>query len=482
MGLTMKIRTLTAIVFCLLAYSTTPSAETRPSGYAFATAPTPAVTLPPTVVDSMVKAMGLEPDSEAGRVATRWFKHAFSDPDLREPLRSLLESKTTPTSDTSRFPLGMSFSADQRVHFIRSVLHFLSSLTSRQCATFSKGQGYTTKAISQLSPVQLDEMFGLIEWTLKTSVQSHTQHESYTTEQLLDADNAVEMHAEAAVAKQHSIEPALLQDPPALLASRHACGVVTTMLKTLLQTAEPTRSIATWDLLSSPWAGFIFQHLLRNPDQYIDQHFDVSALPPHLVEHLPAAGSRPLGYKRIVVDADWENRSTPSVNGRYQKTYWNLHDTGVVATASRGLDDVGNPTSGSFATEYGEFALTDQTIGSGYRVVPPSRFPSSDYPTLDGGGPIPQPNSKYREPVPQPSRERLREIRCETFEKYPASTIEKDLTGDAVDVSCQAIWDKGVKYESRDSYLYDYNISIRRFEIDSDGLSVLRIRNITVTR
>ena len=59
----------------------------------------------------------------------------------------------------------------------------------------------------------------------------------------------------------------------------------------------------------------------------------------------------------------------------------------------------------------------------------------------------------------------------------------RDLKGDAVDVSCQAVTGTGVtKYQVREAYLYDYSISVRLFEIDKDGLTMSRIRNVAVTQ
>jgi hypothetical protein len=115
--------------------------------------------------------------------------------------------------------------------------------------------------------------------------------------------------------------------------------------------------------------------------------------------------------------------------------------------------------------------------------LPPAVFPASDFAEVSESNFVPQPHRSFRLPVTQPSTDHVRNAECETYGKYPASTVAPNLTGDAVDVSCQAISNTGaMKYQVREAYLYDYSISVRLFEIDKYGLTVSRIRNVTVTQ
>ena len=53
---------------------------------------------------------------------------------------------------------------------------------------------------------------------------------------------------------------------------------------------------------------------------------------------------------------------------------------------------------------------------------------------------------------------------------------------EAVVTSLEAYTVAQRKAEKNDSYLYDYSISVRLFEIDKDGLTMSRIRNVAVTQ
>lgn len=137
---------------------------------------------------------------------------------------------------------------------------------------------------------------------------------------------------------------------------------------------------------------------------------------------------------------------------------------------------------GYLSTEYGYQSIRAQPISGSVRYPAPRLLAPDAYPILDNGGPIPEPNSVYLSPPLQRDSGAVQGSRCESFEKYPASQVFKDFTGDAVDVSCKSMSDKAVTYQNREAYLYDYGISVRLFEINEDGLSVSRIREVSITR
>jgi hypothetical protein len=89
----------------------------------------------------------------------------------------------------------------------------------------------------------------------------------------------------------------------------------------------------------------------------------------------------------------------------------------------------------------------------------------------------------FQMPATQPSTDDVSNYECETYGKYPASKLFRGLTGDAVDVSCRAVSRTDEpKYQVREAFLYDYNISVRLFEIDNYGLTMSRVHDVTIER
>lgn len=138
---------------------------------------------------------------------------------------------------------------------------------------------------------------------------------------------------------------------------------------------------------------------------------------------------------------------------------------------------------GRFVTEFGFVELREQEVGSTIRILPPEVFPALQSSMVNGDGFVVKPNASFIVPATQPSADHVRDYRCETYGKYPASRVFPALTGDAVDVSCQSSSDDGIaNSQVREAYLYDYNISVRLLDIDDDGLTVSRVRNVTIVR
>lgn len=468
---------------CLLLASQSAFAVDGSQLYPFSPTAPQAAAPADAMLDAQVRNFGFEPNSEAGKLAKNWLVQIMTDLDWR---RVIAPPSGQPGKDTSADSpvnrVGATLTAHERETLFRLFLGIVSDMHPQQCMQIL-GKAGPPAGVNVLSAKKLNELMNLLNTAVKRSARGDTPMESYSIAQALDAGSKVEMRTEAALRKNKEISASEMEDMPAIFAGKHACIAASATLRSLLEAPEPTRTVASWDMLSSPWHGTASQHVLQKAEQYAMSEFGLDSLPAQLVSRLPVSGSKPLGFRSAVVEGDWDNRLHPEFNKPYRKTYWNLGDTGAVATFLSRADTDKELVWGNFATEFGFAGLRDQEVGTGIRILPPAVFPPSDFAEVSDGNLVPQPNSSFRLPVTQPSTEHVRNAQCETYGKYPASMVAPNLTGDAVDVSCQAISNTGaIKYQVREAYLYDYSISVRLFEIDNDGLTVSRIRSVTMTR
>ncbi len=432
------------------------------------------------MLDAQVRQFGFEPDNEAGQVTKRWLIQIATDPAWRKVMASSSDKPGDNGSVMNR--LGAALSARERETLLRLLLRVMSGLRPEQCSKMHGGDGPPVGA-NVLSAKQLNALLTLLNTAVQRTAHTEGPTESYSIAQALNADSTVEMLSEAELRKNKEITASEMQDTPAIFEGKHACIAALATIRSILEAPEPTRTVATWDFLSSPWHGLASQHVLQTAEHYANSEFGLNRLPTQLASRLPAPGSRPVGFRSVVVEGEWENPSHPQFEGRYRKTYWNLHNSGAVATFLSRADADKEVVWGYFQTEFGFAGLRDQEVGTGVRILPPQVFPASQFSMASETHFVPEPNSSFRIPATQPSTEGVRDYRCESYGKYPASKVFRDLKGDAVDVSCQAVSGTGAtKYQIREAYLFDYSISVRLFEVDKDGLTMSRIRSVTVTQ
>ena len=479
----MRILPYLAVGVCALLSNQAALAVDGASSYTFTPATPQVVTPPEAMLDAQVRNLGFEPNSDAGKLAKKWVVQIATDPDWKSVMAHASGRPGDKSSnDGGMSGFGANLSPQEREALLRLFLGVVSGLKPEQCERMFGGEGPPVGS-NILSARQLYALMTLLNSAVKRSAHSDAPKESYSIAQALDADGALEMHLEAMLRKNKEISASEMEDMPAILKGKHACIAASAMLRSFLEAPEPTRTVATWDFLSSPWHGTASQHVLQTAEHYANSEFDLNKLPAQLASRLPAAGSRPLGFRSVVVEGDWENRSRPEFDARYRKTYWNLHNSGAVATFLSRADADKELVWGFFQTEFGFAGLRVQEVGTGIRILPPEVFPASQFSMASESNFVPQPNSSFRIPATQPSIEDVRDYQCETYGKYPASKVFPDLKGDAVDVSCQAVSGTGsTKHQIREAYLVDYSISVRLFEIDKDGLTMSRIRSVTVTQ
>jgi len=467
---------------CLLLSGQAALAVDGPQPYTFTPA-TPQISAPlEAMLNAQVRKLGFEPNSDAGEIAKKWVVQIATDPDWKRVMAPPGgQSGDNSSNDTPMHAFGANLSPHERENLLRFFVGVVSGLKPEQCERMFGGAGPAVVS-NILSAKQLNALMTLLNSAVKRSAHSDAPSESYSVAQALDADSAVEMQTEAGVRANKEITKSEMEDMPAIFKGKHACIAASALFRSFLELPEPIRTVATWDFLSSPWHGTASQHVLQTAEHYANSEFGLDKLPTQLASRLPPPGSRPMGFRSAVVEGDWENQSHPQFNGRYRKTYWNLHNSGAVATFLRRADADKEVVWGYFQTEFGFAGLRDQEVGTGIRILPPNVFPASQFSMASESNFVPRPNSSFRIPATQPSTEGVRDYRCETYGKYPAAKVFQDLTGDAVDVSCQAASHTGAtKYQIREAYLYDYGISVRLFEVDKDGLTMSRIRSVTVT-
>ncbi|MFM0691356.1 hypothetical protein PQQ64_03580 [Paraburkholderia graminis] len=445
------------------------------------TAAAPAIPAPADdTLNAQVRRFGFEPNSDAGRVIKRWLIQIATDPAWQTAVAS--SSGEPGGSGSLMRRLGTALSPREREALLRVLLSAISGLKPEECSKMRGGDGPPVGA-NVLSAKQLDALLSVVNSAVQRTAHVEGPKESYSIAQALDADSTVEMLSQAELRKTKEIDASEMQDMPAIFEGKHSCIAALATIRAFLNAPEPARTVATWDFLSSPWHGLASTHVLQTADDYANDEFGRDKLPAELASRLPPPRTRQLGFRRLVIEGEWENRSHPEVAGRYRKTYWNLDDSGTVASFLSRADEGKQTVWGFFQTEYGFAGLRNQEVGTGIRILSPQLFPRSQFPKASESNFVPKPDSMFQMPATQPSTDDVSNYECETYGKYPASKLFRGLTGDAVDVSCRAVSRTDEpKYQVREAFLYDYNISVRLFEIDNYGLTMSRVHDVTIER
>lgn len=451
-----------------------------------APAPQPGLTLPKQSVpaninagiDAQVRKMGFDPETDAGRAVVRWMRQIALDPDWRPMLVSTNGGRQLMRE------MGTLLSPSERETLLRVFGQLIASWTPAQCQQVFGGKGIETNVMAALTATQVNQVMATVDAAVKRRARGDVRKESYPIGQVMEADGVIEARSLALVRQMRDVPPNEINDMRMLMAGPHACQATAAVLQTTLGAPEPTRSIATWDLIAAPWRGSAAQYVLMTPEGYARERFSREALPAGLVARLPEKGAHPLGFSRIDVDGVLHGPSPHDAGQPYHDSIWNLDDSGVTTTFTSWR--VGNrpPTFGHFETALGFTTLRAQSVGTAIHIVAPTEYVPTQYATVVPAMLEPEPLSSFREPTTQPSPQGGREARCAVTAKYPASDIAPNLTGDAADISCRIVGDKGdddIKYQLRESYLYDYRVSLRRMSIDANGIHLSDIRKITIT-
>ena len=412
----------------------------------------------------------------------RWLNYVDHDPDWRSLYNAAAvndENHSSPINFNLPFE---SMSKEQRLGYLKIMSQLFSQMTAAQCAGIFQPSSDFRLQLPRMSTFQLEQFLSLINATVRTAVHPIQPVEHYSTEQLLEADSYMETTLTDLLLRQKKFHDWAKQDlknqaPPL----NSTCQVTNLIFKAIRGAPEPYRSEATWDLLSNAHSDHdadTLDSVVRHAEQYALETFDTPSLPTTIREQLPVNDSRPLPFKELLIQGNWINRTSQNPSTPYLTINLNTRNNGILVQILRSMDGLHAYKWVTFATNLGYQTLKHQVVGTGSRVHPPTLVPIS-MPLLLANA-VPQPNSHYELPETQPSPNHIKFDRCETEEAFPASRIFPTLSGKAVEISCQAVTDKGTGSQWRDAYLYDYGIAVMLFSIDDDGLTTAEINSVTV--
>ncbi len=421
----------------------------------------PSTSIPPTLgyfaslspddVRQTLAANGIDPDSERGRTVARWVVKYARDPEMRAARMGQLPTMATLWA--------VPFPAADRLR-IAALLKDISSdpaNSANNCRT-PAFLGSDLMAFAKAASARtFDDLMTLLE-IASANLQAQPAVERYTTAELLDADASM-----AAV-------PVLPAGTPGYPAG--ACGNLVYTLDTLAAMPEPTRQRTSWEFFRAlnrrPQA---FQTVLANPAAWLDATFDERALPAPLRQQLPADGSRPLPFTRIVVDAQWINKDTPSESAPFQDVLLNRRDNGVIAELNR------SKQWAEFTLNYGLATLREQVVDAGSATT---RLATLQTPsTLDFADRAPAPGEQIDIVEPQPSASGA--VRhCVAQAPQPAARVFPSFEGEAIGLQCSRTNAHGGIDNWHTTWLRNYGIFWTDTIDDADGHTVAVIRKVTI--
>lgn len=424
-------------------------------------APTRGFTIPPDErIRANVAKAGVDPDSENGRVLVQWLIRIAADPAYRAKLLALPHGGNPFRN--------LQLSPEDRLNVLR-LMSDLASSSPNDCRVVEmQGKsGDFFAAAKTLSTRGLQDFVGMMDILAKPgSVQSGTD-ENYTVAELLDAD----AHFDAIA----------LPGSSALKSASNPCEIMRLIYGQLAALPQPVQQRATYDLFKALGGGEMASgSVLDDPSAYLDDVFDERRLPESIRSLLPADGSRPLPFSRVIVNGEWVNKTTPGDSGPFTDTLVNRRNNGAVAELITAPDSSGQARWSAFILSYGGAELLSQTVES--------RTDVTMLATLKDGAAIAAANQPLVEgkridfPLPQPIREGQTSRSCEVAKTIPASTIFGSLTGDAIETLCTEVQKNGVKTHSRGVWLVDYGIGMPMTIEDEDGRTDVVVKNVTIVK
>ncbi|MBN3779993.1 hypothetical protein G3O06_20885 [Burkholderia sp. Ac-20345] len=429
-----------------------------------ASAPTanPVISLTPAQVTQRARAYfaqhGLDPDSENGQIMTVWFTKVVQDPGYLDRLSNLRDQLASGA--------GTMLPATDRLKFLR-LLKDISSESQNGCEALKLAKSGELVALAKMSsPKTLRKMAELVDiGAAKREASSEDEH--YTIAELLDVE-----------ARLNTIDsqPELFKQSKA-----NSCGSVGILYDIFGTLPEPERHRATYDFFKMMTGGKSASEIvLADPFAYLDEVFDDRRLPDAIRGRLPADGSRPLPYARLIVDGEWVNKMTPEDSGPFVDTFVNRHNNGVVVDLLTPKGVSGTSRWVAFDMSYGIADLMTQNVnGRLYATMLGTQTKTSTIELANE----PMAEGKHVEiALPQPSSHGQLTRRCEIGKTEPASAIFDTLTGNAINLDCSEVRKDGKTVRARSVWLADYGIELYKSFDDEDGRTDVIIKNITIVK
>ncbi|WP_321855100.1 hypothetical protein [Paraburkholderia tropica] len=399
---------------------------------------------------------GFDPDSPKGQSMMKFFARLATDEAFRVKF-----TQFTKAGD----PFGGQLSPDDRVRVLRLLSH-LAQGPKNDCAVLqADGKNFIVLA-NALSPQGLQDLLDAFE-IIVADDEGTSSDEHYTLAELLDAEAEVE-----------SVLDAKLTVQPDVKEQAAICQVMGSGLDAINDLPGASRERATYAIFhmlgskTSPRAS-----VQADPFAYLDDMFDERRMPDALRGKLPANGSHPMPYSRLVIDGEWRHQSAPNQPSPFTDTYVNRRNNGVVAEVVTPVVTSGSPGWSHFYLSYGVQDLLTQNVGT--RVL-------TRLGTLKDGAAIDAASRPMLEgrtlemPVPLPSEDGETARSCQVGKTVPASTIFRTFEGDAVDLHCQYVTKKGKTTRYDAALLMSYGIQLWKSYDSEDGHTDVVIRNVTI--
>ncbi|WP_244135102.1 hypothetical protein [Burkholderia sp. BCC0322] len=433
---------------------------------AAAPAANPAIKLTPAQVTERARAylvqIGVDPDSENGRIIAAWFTRVAQNPDYLARLSSM-RGKSGDGSDMILPPA-------ERLRFLR-LMRDLAGESKNGCE-MSKLVGNNLATMAKTSsPKLLRSTFELIDLIGERQSASSGDDEHYTVAELLEV-----------YARLDAI------DLPPWLAKQgkpDMCALVRFAIDSLDTFPEQDQRRATYELFRAIAGGKSAPEVvLADPDAYLDDVFDEQRLPDAIRSRLPADGSRPLPYARLSIDGEWVNKTTPADSGPYVDTYVNRRNNGVVVELMTTKDASGNANWAAFGMGFGLADLLGQIVRTprSATVLRMQKDAAAIASAMAlGNDPLTE-GKRFEIALPQPSSHGQLTRRCTIGKTEPASAVFGTLTGNAVNLDCSEVRKDGTTTRVRSVWLADYGIELSRTIDDQDGRTDVIIKNVTIVK
>jgi hypothetical protein len=226
-------------------------------------------------------------------------------------------------------------------------------------------------------------------------------------------------------------------------------------------------SLASIGLLSGCAQFVPVKDIAADKPGYLATHFGIESLPARVREKLPAAGSHTLPFKVLTMAGTMTgNVGTLGIKSDFKTTLINAKDTGLVQQVLE-LSANGIPSSATFSLSYLNLYSLKQETASYSQTAAFMPFVVHDSDNNQFAFNAPQEDATYVTTFKIGTTVQIANFRttvstCHAGHYYPASRVNAELTGNAIDLDCEDTKDGIIQNKSRRTYLTEYGIGLNR--------------------
>ncbi|WP_150619384.1 hypothetical protein [Pandoraea horticolens] len=383
------------------------------------------------MVRQIIRNKNIDPDSPQGLRLATFLVRFFNDPQA-------LAGKTGLSGPT--------IAPEARLRILRLMSKVMSF--GQEACGLSRRTPDVAELTRTLSPEEFNANIALVEAMTLNVPTSPDEH--YPLADRVSANATVNEAALDAVGRSN------LEKMPT---QAQLCSAMTEVFAKLDKMPEPEQRRLTFEIFQllqgRPGAPEL---VMADPEAYLNLVFDERQLSPRILSRLPKDGSRPLPFKRIVIEGAWVSE-IEGESGPVRETFVNRRNNGVVAEWLESSGEQADNASITFALTYGIENLRGQTIlkGGAYRLAN-LRTPPLDLTNISA---IPGKTFRYALSEPELNSDYLPEHQCEIVGSHPASEISSSLEGNAIELLCVVPRrNKGLPATNRSVLLQHYGIAL----------------------